>query len=329
MQRLPNCSIVETIEKIKADDELKQDELGNYKKMMKFYQALELARSSSNVKYLLHAYTIECNFYRTLNRKLSNLSVSNNLTEYLAAILLKTDDNKDWPLCFTSIILKAAAEPESPLKSFCGYTYRGINITQEDLSLYEVNSLVVQKAFSSSSKQRSVAEKFIKSAPVGKMGAVLTFLFDDHNAVTIDLKGFSEYEKEEEVLVLPLSLFLVTNINRTSSTGYIEIEMKAINSEETIGSAIPQIVRSMAPIQLSKSTVDSLAPFSITNIIRGMTRRMDFKNELDTDDDNNEDKQSDKNDNISEDQSSVEGTEHVESSNEDENSINNDDRQSN
>ncbi|CAF4978517.1 unnamed protein product, partial [Rotaria sp. Silwood1] len=258
VKRLPDCTIKDAVDKIKATDELQND-----KSMDKVYIGLERAQSESDITHLVYAYTIESNFYRILNRKLSNLSVSNNLTEYLTAMFIKTNKNHndktvDWPLYFTSIILKGVNSVGSPLKCFCGRTYRGLTITQHDLALYKVNSLIIQKTFSSSSKLRSMAEAFAQQPEFGRMPALFIFIMDVTNTLCIDLAGISEYPNEEEVLILPLSIFMVTKIDQTKPNGYIEIELKAFTSEELLESTISQMFSMTTPINLIESTANYL-----------------------------------------------------------------------
>ncbi|CAF5099475.1 unnamed protein product, partial [Rotaria sp. Silwood1] len=164
----------------------------------------------------------------------------------------------DWPLYFTSIILKGVNSVGSPLKCFCGRTYRGLTITQHDLALYKVNSLIIQKTFSSSSKLRSMAEAFAQQPEFGRMPALFIFIMDVTNTLCIDLAGISEYPNEEEVLILPLSIFMVTKIDQTKPNGYIEIELKAFTSEELLESTISQMFSMTTPINLIESTANYL-----------------------------------------------------------------------
>ena len=123
MERLPICTIQDTIRKISEADELKKT-----KNISEVYGELLKAWDSSDVRYLIFAYTIQSDFYIILNKKLSNLSVSSHVTDYLAALVSRNDSHEtaSWPLYFTSIVLKAVSTSGSSLKSFGGKTYRGI-----------------------------------------------------------------------------------------------------------------------------------------------------------------------------------------------------------
>ena len=303
MKRLPECSIEDSVEKTKAADELEGDE-----NMKTVYEALNLAVSESDVRFLIYAYTINSVFYLTLNKKLSQLSASNNITEYLAGMLTannddnQTDEPENWPLCFTSVILKAVNDSDNVLNHFCGKIYRGITMTQHDLSLYKVGSLVVQKAFSSSSKQRSVAEKFASQMRAGRIAALLTFNLETLNTLCIDLEGLSAYENEEEVLILPLSIFMVTKIDRSRSSGFIEIELKALTSEETLGSVIPNMVNTIAPAGFIRSAVSSIDRFNLGQTMTRTLRKGYFNTDAndndsgDGDNSGSEDMEDDQND---------------------------------
>ncbi|CAF3401145.1 unnamed protein product [Rotaria sp. Silwood2] len=241
-------------------------------------------------------------------------------------MLITTDENHndetiDWPLYFTSVILKGVASFGSSLKCFIGRTYRGLTIAERDLSLYKVNSIVIQKAFSSSSKLRSVAEKFATEPEVGKMSALFTFIMDTNNTLCVDLAGISAFPEEEEVLILPLSIFIVTKIDRTDPSGVVKIELKAFTSEEILGSTVPQMLGMANLIHLMKSTGNPFGRLGLTIPTTSMLNGDLFKSGLNQSDNNAENQQnnenknndesqhSNENDNCDEEQNSVEITE--------------------
>lgn len=343
LERLPNCSIAETVRKIEAAEDLKSDETMN-----DVFQELRKAQSKSSVIYFLYAYTMESSFYITLNRKLSKLSASDNFADLLSAILLKPNNDKnnqteDWSLCFTSVILKAVTSSNSTLKSFTGRTYRGLTMTQHQLSSYQTNTLLVQKAFSSSSKLRSVAEKFAAQYENGKICALITFIMDTNNTVCIDLAQLSNYPGEQEVLILPFSVFVITNVARNSKDNLVEIEMKIFSSDGSIGSNIPSIFNLATPTNLLKSALDSLTNLNMiaptANMLDGYRSNKKLDSTVDEDENeyNDENRTSEDEDNRSEDersedersenQTSVEETETNESDNEKEDKNNTSDEE--
>jgi hypothetical protein len=266
MERLPVCTIHDAVRKILQSDELKKA-----KNINEVYDALKKALGSSDVRYLIFAYTIQSDFYIILNKKLSNLAVSSSFTNYLAALVVKNDSHEtaSWPLFFTSVVLKAVATPGSRLKSFGGKTYRGITMSQDDLRRYSVNSIVVQKTFTSSSKNSAVAIEFARRSKGGKITAVFTFALDNSNTICIDLAGMTAFEDEEEVLILPLSVFIVTKVSLPSSAnGFTEVELRAFSATATVKSMIPSIGTVVAPVGYIASALNSINPVGLTRGIR-------------------------------------------------------------
>ena len=267
MERLPVCTIQDAIREIS-----KADELMKAKNINEVYDELRKAWDSSDVSYLIFAYTIQSDFYIILNKKLSNLSVSSHVTDYLAALVSRNDSHETagWPLYFTSVVLKAVSTSGSSLKSFGGKTYRGITMSQDDLVRYKVNTIVVQKTFTSSSKNPAVAREFARRSKGGKITAVFAFALDYPNAICIDLAGMTAFEKEEEVLILPLSVFIVTNVIRNESAdGFTEVELRAFSATATVESMIPRIGAVAAPVGYISSALKSLNPVGLT---RGITQ---------------------------------------------------------
>ncbi|CAF0871305.1 unnamed protein product [Adineta steineri] len=223
---LPIVSISDTVDKIQMADELK-----NGSGMDKVNTALELARCTGDVTHLLHAYTVESIFYRVLNRTLANQLPSTDLTELISMFnALKNGTHKkatlNWALCYASTIRHACISPESSLKYYFGKTYRGINVTEQDLLVYHVNSFIIQKTFASTSKDRSVAECFVVSSGPGQIPAICTYVLDDPDMkFFIDIGDMGAIRGEEEVLILPFSMFMISKIDRTKNNNFIEIEL--------------------------------------------------------------------------------------------------------
>jgi hypothetical protein len=115
---------------------------------------------------------------------------------------------------------------------FRGRTYRGARISQSELDKYVVGKLLFNEAFTSTSKKRDVADKFLplpNQKHDNKKTAIFTFLFNDKNTnFTIDLKGISAFPDEEEVLVMPGIPFRITRIKRGNPME-IELEQLTIN----------------------------------------------------------------------------------------------------
>ena len=143
-------------------------------------------------------------------------------------------------------------------------------MSSDDLVRYKVNSIVVQKTFTSSSKNPAVAREFASRSKKGKITAVFIFALDYPNTICIDLAGMTAFEKEEEVLTLPLSVFIVTNVTRhQSADGFTEVELRAFSATATMESTIPSIGAVAAPVGYIATALKSLNPVGLT---RGITQ---------------------------------------------------------
>ncbi|CAF1505296.1 unnamed protein product [Adineta steineri] len=132
----------------------------------------------------------------------------------------------NWALSYVSTIQNACISPKSSFKYYFGKTYRGINVTEQDLLVYHVNSFIIQKTFASTSKDRSFAEGFVSSSGPGQIPAICTYVLDNPDMkFFIDMEDISAIPDEKEVLILPFSMFMISKIDRTKNNNFIEIEL--------------------------------------------------------------------------------------------------------
>jgi len=107
---------------------------------------------------------------------------------------------------------------ELSLYRFRGHSYRGMMLTRDDLNAYrwahDHAAIVETRTLQSTSKQRNIAEFFI--GPSSQDGSILStivkYTFAEICPTAIDLSSDIAYFPEEEVLVLPFTLFRVTSI---------------------------------------------------------------------------------------------------------------------
>jgi len=160
----------------------------------------EYGKNYDSIEKLLHLYTLETQFYRILRQDSLPLAI---------------------PLFINLQKLKT--------RFFKGRVYRGMHLTHEQLSIYQMaletpGTLLETNSFSSTSMNRRIAEEFacLQTKKTENDLCVL-FIFDFPNVcdqainlsrISDDTPCLSEYEEEEEVLILPYTLFEVTRIRR-------------------------------------------------------------------------------------------------------------------
>jgi hypothetical protein len=158
-------------------------------------------------KYWARCYTIESNFYKSLN---------NNL--------MKSKSESEMPLNYKTFIkmLYIGVEKNS-LKSFSGKKiFRGSLINREEIdkiknykSLGKLSTVVVfSKAFLSFSEDKNEAESYCIGADTTKLSCL--FILENNNInlheSNANIQNFSEYPLEKEVLFFPGSSFIIKDI---------------------------------------------------------------------------------------------------------------------
>jgi hypothetical protein len=179
-------------------------------------QFLDAAEKTEDPKYILKAYTVESDFYKKLNKDLA--------TKHF-------DQGTNFGI--TYFIEFFYNNPAFGKLSYKGKTYRGMSITQEDLSQYGVGGKVMNKAFLSTSKDQTIAEGFAKDNATNrktqdgaqiKMSAIC--MYEIINERTgLDVEQISEYSMEKEVLIGPYTAFIIQAIRKVNSK-YVEIDLK-------------------------------------------------------------------------------------------------------
>ncbi|CAF3500258.1 unnamed protein product [Rotaria sp. Silwood2] len=162
----------------------------------------EYEENDNSIEQLLHLYTLETKFYRMLKRDCLPLAI---------------------PL-FIQL-------PKLKERYFRGRVYRGMHMIYEELLIYQramkIPGTVLQtRSFSSTSMNRSIAEEFAYlQEKTNKKKFCVLLVFDFPNIcdqainltrVSIDKPCLSEYEDEQEVLILPWTLFEVKLIQEAA-----------------------------------------------------------------------------------------------------------------
>lgn len=223
---MPKCTISETIDRVQNTEELTGGTA-----MLRVNKELEATRMTGDIKHFIRAYTMESPFYKELNKKLAKRLDPVSSSEFLDIGLafrrdMRGELTNDWVPSFTTTVLDAFRSPNASFNFFFGRSYGGMRITKEDLSHYRVNALLFQKTFTSTSKDRSVAEGFAVFAAEDYIPTICTYIQDNPLAKSsIDLQDIPVISDEDEVLVLPLTPFKITRIDQSRESGFVEVEL--------------------------------------------------------------------------------------------------------
>ena len=196
--------VKKTVKKIENAGFTFNDQLGG-SKLSRYF--LNEAKQKNDPTFLLRIYTVEGIFYRELNHYMAD----GGKTKVYQKLCGR------WSGYYAGVIMK---NPTFQKYHFSGKTYRGMEVTNEDLEQYKLGVILANKAFQSTSKSRQIAFDFAHpDSPKSRTIPVIMIYGIRDPKSALDVSSLSEYPDEEEVLIVPGSLFKVHSINK-SSTGY-------------------------------------------------------------------------------------------------------------
>jgi hypothetical protein len=126
--------------------------------------------------------------------------------------------------------------------TFCGCTYRGIQLSPKDLEPYQwalthPRSLLEIRKMLSTSPNLPMVHGFIARRLDEGRTVLLQFDFAERCFTAIDIKALSYYSEENEVLILSGTFFEVTQIQEDDN-GLITISLKYVPVDKNVLSAI-------------------------------------------------------------------------------------------
>ena len=192
-----------------------------------FQKAIE---EQNYLKYFIKAYTLTNNFHHVLNKHLALYFLHYFNTPSYSS--MKT--NHRLINCLAHIVTLLIYHPDIHKYRFNGITYRGLLMKQNHLKSYSIGNHILNKSFVSTSKNRSVAQLFADFKQQNDQDfmeiPVLLKYTIKNNETGIDIENLSMVRDEEEVLILPFSVFEVTNrienCSDTSTRMFIEIDLE-------------------------------------------------------------------------------------------------------
>ena len=175
-------------------------------------------------KYYTRLYTIESQFYYDINKELRG----NDKDKYLSyiKILYEGVKLKSLPLASNNILYRGSLISDEEIKKIKEY----LSVKKPDLP----GAIVFAKTFFSFSKDKKIAEKYIKKENKNeKLKKVLYILEKDDKidyslSTHSDMENISIYPYEKEVLFFPFSSFEIKEINEkiVDEENIYEIKLK-------------------------------------------------------------------------------------------------------
>jgi hypothetical protein len=191
------------------------------------HEYFERALVEQNPDYIVIAFTITQHFSKLLNTDMARNVIhdlKNGCSKFCCECLYSTEDGTK---AITSILLH---HPKLQKLSFTGEVYRGIVAPKYRLDHYKVGSCIITTTFLSSSKNSEVAKIFGDNGDKNSSdhSFFCTYEIVSNERTALDISGISEFEDEEEVLILPYTAFLITKIEEGPETSNIYLKEQCL-----------------------------------------------------------------------------------------------------
>ncbi|CAF3015287.1 unnamed protein product [Rotaria sp. Silwood2] len=197
-----------------------------------FRQAIE---EQNYLIYFIKAYTSTNNFHHVLNKHLALYILDYfDISSYSSSATRYRLIN-----CLVHIVTLLINHPDLHKYQYKGITYRGLLMKENDLKDYIIGKHVLNRSFVSTSKNRKTAQVFADNSQqtLTQVSVLLKYTIK-LNQTAIDIEDISTIQDEEEVLVLPFSVFKIKNRfeNRPEmcSPMLIEIDLEECEDNEQI-----------------------------------------------------------------------------------------------
>jgi hypothetical protein len=214
---------------------LKQS-LSDPEKYEKTMQSVNEAKRLNSIEPLITLYTSEnAGFYRPLNHLLTQSSSNTESSEHL---------------CDRFIIEFHIRHQELKHRAFTGTVHRGATIPDDGLAIYrhamesKPSGVICLKAFTSTSRDVLVALNFAFLNPLNEGQKHVLFIFEimEVSPTIFGVDDVSIYGHEQEVLILPGNLFIVTKIEEQLHPPITKIYLTHWNTSISFWKKIKQTI---------------------------------------------------------------------------------------
>ncbi|CAF1412142.1 unnamed protein product [Rotaria sordida] len=195
-------------------------------------QYFEEAQMHTNLTPLIKAYTAPSIYFFKI--------VSQHCIEVLPD-LLKIPFEPQNTLAASIFYLLAAYNYDPMLRpryAYIGHVYRGIRMSLDCFLTYKMNELVVNRPFVSTSKDRNIMEQFsgygassvfrrsYSSQTSLEISVRCTYKIRRSETRAIDITKMSVFEYEQEVLLMPISIFRLVSIDHNANENVADIVLE-------------------------------------------------------------------------------------------------------
>lgn len=245
-----------------------QKDLGNLIFPLLFFKDTDILR---NVHYWLMAYSLESNFYKKINN-LFMKDINNNEISIFLKVLYDTLRKSSLKTCFSKSLFRCSKITKNEFDKIKEAFQSGKKV------------LYYSKTFLSFSKEYSQAKKFLsKSSESSSVYSIIYelescyFKYSYFEPSNIDLRDTSFFPQEKEVLFLPFSFFVISEIGE----GIIKDDIKTKSIKLSyLGKYSKEIVKEIQNIDdIQKFIKEREKGKSLVNTILLKKLEQNFNNE--------------------------------------------------
>jgi hypothetical protein len=165
-----------------------------------FHRAME----EKDCTRLIQAYTAETDFYNRVNDYLISRHADIRTSE-------SGIDTNPMSQFTDTIHFNHQLHEQHP---YIGKCYRSFKISSDnDLNIYKVGTKLINRTFISTTKDRQLAESYVRNRASDKKYAVIFTFEIRYNTTALDIENLSEYSYEKEILIMNNSLFKVIEVS--------------------------------------------------------------------------------------------------------------------
>ncbi|CAF1229612.1 unnamed protein product [Adineta steineri] len=191
----------------------------------KVFNLFQCALVKQEPDYIIAAYTTSQELSKLLNKDMARNIIhdlKNGCSQFSCDCLYSTEDG-------TKAIISILFRYEKYQKlSFIGKIYRGIVLPKNTLDHYKVGSCIITTTLLSTSTDPDVAQVYADEdiSDLDKQSYFCIYEITDDNSTAIDISNLSEFKSEAEILILPYSAFLITQIEQEEERTLIYLKQQ-------------------------------------------------------------------------------------------------------
>ena len=174
-------------------------------------EQLKNAIDKNDLTYLIKMYTSPTSFYKFLNADMAKLGSD---FRFVTTRLDYPDNEPPKNLgqyIFASLIINHKTFQQYQCAEVMDTSYRGMNVTIQDLEAYKKDSIIITRSFLSTSRDRSLVQLFLQFDKINRPPVVCIYQITNLRS-SLFIGSLSMIPGEDEILIAPFTVFRIESI---------------------------------------------------------------------------------------------------------------------